>query len=157
MAANAILRRVVVVDREGTFRNHLVSRLLREGHDACAVADSLSALRLARWIALDTAIIGDPADVATDLAPGVLRYLVAFVIRLSDERLARQSDYDIVLPRAVDLDALCLTLGGDRIAAASVDSCGEQIRPGMHCGRKRGHEGLHRWKASDAGRSFVWG
>jgi len=163
MVASAIPRRIVVVDREEPFRHHLVRRLLRDGHDACAVADALSAFRLARWLALDIAIIGDPAGVAIDTA---LRCMVAFVIRLSDERLARQDDYNLVLPRAVDLDALCLTLGGDRVAAATamtvrrstgVDSCAEEIRPGMHCDRTPGHKGLHRWRSSDPGRSFVWG
>jgi hypothetical protein len=155
MTANVISRRIVVVDHQETFRSHLVHRLLRDGHDACAVADSLSAIRLARWIALDAVIIGDPADVAADLAPGVLRYLVAFVIRLTDKRLAPQNEYDIVLPRAVDV--LFPTLGGGRVAAASVDACTEEIRPGMQCRGKRGHQGLHRWRSSDTERSFVWG
>jgi hypothetical protein len=73
---------------------------------------------------------------------------------------------DCVMPGAVDLDALCLTLSGNRVVAAAgaelhdpagVGLCDEAIRSGMHCGRKRGHEGLHRWASSDAGRSFVWG
>lgn len=166
MVANAIPRRVVVVDRHEAFRDQLVRRLLQDGHDACAVADSLSARRLARWLAFDTAIIADPADVAANMLPGVLRYMVACVILLSDERFAWQRDCDIVHPRAVDLDALCLTLSSGRAAApvataghdsAGPDLCEEEIQAGMHCGRRRGHEGLHRWRSSDAGRSFVWG
>lgn len=166
MAANATPRRIMVVDRKDTFRHHLVRRLLRDGYDACAVADSLSAFRLARWFALDTAIIGEPADVAADRAPGVLRHMVAFIIRLSHERLARQHNYDVVLPRTVDLDALCLIVGRGRVApaaapavhdSAGADLCAEEIRSGLYCGRKRGHGGLHRWGSPDAGRSFVWG
>ena len=48
MAANAIPRRIMVVDRDEAFRDRFVRRLLRDGHDACAVADALSAFRLAR-------------------------------------------------------------------------------------------------------------
>jgi len=143
-----------------------VRRLSQDGHDACGVADSLSARRLARWLALDTAIIADPADVAADMLPGVLRYMVACVILLSDERLAWQRDCDFVRPRAVDLDALCLTLSGGRASApaatavhdaAGAHLCEEEIQAGMYCGRRRGHDGLHRWRSFDAGRSFVWG
>jgi hypothetical protein len=162
MAATASSRRIVIIDREDAFRRRLVGRLVRDGHHVCSAAELFGAFKLAVKRPLDTAIIGDPADVAADVAPTMMRDLVALVIRLSDRRLARSAEHDVIVPRDVDLDALCSIVRGDPAAraiaaggSASVELCDEEVQPGMRCERGRAHDGLHRW--TGAGRSFMWG
>ena len=96
MVASASPRRIVVVDREEALRRRLVRRLLRDGHHVCSAAELFSACKLAIRRTLDTAIVGEPADVAADTAPGMLRDLVAVVIRLSDTRHALPDDRHVI-------------------------------------------------------------
>jgi hypothetical protein len=127
----------------------------------CSAAELFGAFKLAAKRTLDTAIIGEPADVAAEVAPTMMRDLVALVILLSDRRLAPPAEHDVIVPRGVDLDALCSIVRGDEAAraiarsvAADAAGCEEEVRPGMRCARECGHDGLHRW--TGAGRSFMW-
>lgn len=164
MATSQTPRRIVVVDGDDRFRQRLVRRLQRDGHQVCEAIDQPGAAQLARMLKLDTAIIGDPANTACDVRSG-LREIVALSIRITDQQIERRDDYDIVLRRSVDLDPLCLILLGDYVAAATAlddggratGSCGEEIRTGMRCVLEQGHPGLHRWTSPDAERSFLWG
>jgi hypothetical protein len=164
MAISPTPRRIVVVDGDDRFRDRLVRRLQRDGHQVCEAVDALGAVQLARTLNLDTAIIGDPADPVDDMGSG-LRGVVGLAIRITDQQIERRDAYDIVLRRSFELDPLCLILLGDYVAAATAlddakrvpGACGEQIRTGMRCMLEHGHAGLHRWTSPDAERSFLWG
>jgi hypothetical protein len=163
MATSQTPRRIVVVDGDDHFRQRLVQRLQRDGHQVCEAMDPLGAAQLARTLKLDTAIIGDAAAPVCDVRPG-LRDIVGLSIRITDQQIDRRDDYDLVLRRSVNLDPLCLILLGDYVAAAtaldetkrSAATCSEEIRTGMRCMLEHGHPGLHRWTSPDE-RSFLWG